>query len=207
MSVVRERRRCPLKSWGPFGGNDFWGNLQEGAIVLPCSGHFARSSAPEPALHLFEDGIARRLSSRGWRPDTARSVQKERAHIAVCSFFLEPASSYSPGPASLPPDPQAAHFACRPGRYGARSFSARVMARDRFIVHRTSPLRAPLKRSRVWAGHGPIRAKRKSTHCCVLFLFGTGIVILSRAVSSQVPSALMSLTSVFGMRTGGTSSP
>ena len=41
----------------------------------------------------------------------------------------------------------------------------------------------------------------------MLFLFGTGIVILSRAVSSQVPSALMSLTSVFGMRTGGTSSP
>ena len=50
------------------------------------------SSSTTPLL------FARRLSARGWRPDTARSVQKERAHIAVCSFFLEPASSYSPGP-------------------------------------------------------------------------------------------------------------
>ena len=48
------------------------------------------STAPLP--------FARRLSARGWGQDTARSVQKERAHIAVCSFFLEPASSYSPGP-------------------------------------------------------------------------------------------------------------
>ena len=29
----------------------------------------------------------RRLSARGWGQDTARSVQKERAHIAVCSSF------------------------------------------------------------------------------------------------------------------------
>ena len=42
--------------------------------------------------------FARRLSARGWGQDTARSVQKERAHIVVCSSFLEPASSYSPGP-------------------------------------------------------------------------------------------------------------
>ena len=41
MSLLRERRRCPLKSWGPFGGNDFWGNPQEGVIVLPRSGRFA----------------------------------------------------------------------------------------------------------------------------------------------------------------------
>ena len=40
-----------------------------------------------------------------------------------------------------------------------------------------------------------------------VFVLETGVDILSRAVSSQVPSALMSLTSVFGMRTGGTSSP
>ena len=38
MSLLRERRRCPLKSWGPFGGNDFWGNPQEGAIVFPGVG-------------------------------------------------------------------------------------------------------------------------------------------------------------------------
>ena len=36
---------------------------------------------------------------------------------------------------------------------------------------------------------------------------GSGNVLLSRAVSSQVPSALKGLTSVFGMGTGGTLSP
>ena len=35
----------------------------------------------------------------------------------------------------------------------------------------------------------------------------SGSVLLSRAVSSQVPSALKGLTSVFGMGTGGTLSP
>ena len=38
-------------------------------------------------------------------------------------------------------------------------------------------------------------------------LNGSGSVLASRAVASQVLSALKSLTSVFGMRTGGTSSP
>ena len=38
-------------------------------------------------------------------------------------------------------------------------------------------------------------------------LLGTGGDLLFRAVSSQVPSALKGLTSVFGMRTGGTPSP
>ena len=41
---------------------------------------------------------------------------------------------------------------------------------------------------------------------CVLCL-GSGNDLLSRAVSSQVPSALKGLTSVFGMGTGGTLSP
>ena len=36
---------------------------------------------------------------------------------------------------------------------------------------------------------------------------GSGNVLLSRAVSSQVPSALKGLTSVFGMGTGGSLSP
>ena len=36
---------------------------------------------------------------------------------------------------------------------------------------------------------------------------GSGGDLLSRAVSSQVPSALKVLTSVFGMGTGGTPSP
>ena len=30
-ALMPERRRCPLKPWGPFGGNGFWGNPQEGA--------------------------------------------------------------------------------------------------------------------------------------------------------------------------------
>ena len=38
-------------------------------------------------------------------------------------------------------------------------------------------------------------------------LLGTGGDLLFRAVSSQVPSALKGLTSVFGMRTGGAPSP
>ena len=38
-------------------------------------------------------------------------------------------------------------------------------------------------------------------------LLGSGGVLSSRAVSSQVLSALMGLTSVFGMGTGGTPSP
>ena len=44
---------------------------------------------------------------------------------------------------------------------------------------------------------------------CVLqvSLLGTGGDLLFRAVSSQVPSALKGLTSVFGMRTGGAPSP
>ena len=41
---------------------------------------------------------------------------------------------------------------------------------------------------------------------CVFYL-ESGSVLLSRAVSSQVPSALKGLTSVFGMGTGGTLSP
>ena len=50
MSLLRERRRCPLKSWGPFGGNDFWGNPQEGVAVFPGVGTlriiFVRTQAP-----------------------------------------------------------------------------------------------------------------------------------------------------------------
>ena len=64
MSAVRERRRCPLKSWGPFGGNDFWGNPQEGVAVFPgvgevspIEGVWVRTkiirSSPIHALHLI----------------------------------------------------------------------------------------------------------------------------------------------------------
>ena len=50
-------------------------------------------------------------------------------------------------------------------------------------------------------------SKRKKTITLCNRLNGSGSVLASRAVASQVLSALKSLTSVFGMRTGGTSSP
>ena len=48
--------------------------------------------------------------------------------------------------------------------------------------------------------------KKEATHSGLLLLESGGD-LLSRAVSSQVPSALKGLTSVFGMGTGGTPSP
>ena len=49
---------------------------------------------------------------------------------------------------------------------------------------------------------------QKKEHLISQMLFmESGDVLLSRAVSSQVPSALKGLTSVFGMGTGGTPSP
>ena len=50
--------------------------------------------------------------------------------------------------------------------------------------------------------------KRKTPHVVGCFPFvESGSVLLSRAVTSQVPSALKGLTSVFGMGTGGSLSP
>ena len=50
--------------------------------------------------------------------------------------------------------------------------------------------------------------KQETPHIHGVFLvLESGNVLLSRAVSSQVPSALKGLTSVFGMGTGGTLSP
>ena len=53
----------------------------------------------------------------------------------------------------------------------------------------------------------PDSKKNKTPHVWDLFSLGSGNDLLSRAVSSQVPSALKGLTSVFGMGTGGTLSP
>ena len=47
--------------------------------------------------------------------------------------------------------------------------------------------------------------KQKTYTFVYVFVLETGIYISSQAVSSQVLSAQLSLTSVFGMRTGGTS--
>ena len=51
--------------------------------------------------------------------------------------------------------------------------------------------------------HSP-KAHKNDAPLNVVFV-GTGSYLLSRAVSSQVPSAYKSLTTVFGMGTGGTS--
>ena len=48
--------------------------------------------------------------------------------------------------------------------------------------------------------------EKEPTQTNRFFFMGSGSVLLSRAVSSQVPSALKGLTSVFGMGTGGTPS-
>ena len=60
------------------------------------------------------------------------------------------------------------------------------------------------------AGHGKIKhiiiIQKKEPLLWFLF-FVTGNDLSSRAVSSQVLSALKGLTSVFGMRTGGSPSP
>ena len=52
-----------------------------------------------------------------------------------------------------------------------------------------------------------LRKRKEPTHTNRFFSVGSGSVLLSRAVSSQVPSALKGLTSVFGMGTGGSPSP
>ena len=53
-----------------------------------------------------------------------------------------------------------------------------------------------------------IGTKRKEpTQMCWFFSFSAGEDLFSRAVTRQVSSTLMSLTTVFGMGTGGSSSP
>ena len=53
-----------------------------------------------------------------------------------------------------------------------------------------------------------VREQKENTqHLLGVFFLESGNDLLSRAVSSQVPSALKGLTSVFGMGTGGTLSP
>lgn len=49
------------------------------------------------------------------------------------------------------------------------------------------------------------KKSKEKTHSFECVFVETGIYISSQAVSSQVLSAQLSLTSVFGMRTGGTS--
>ena len=53
----------------------------------------------------------------------------------------------------------------------------------------------------------PQKKEKPEDFSSKLLYLDSGNVLLSRAVSSQVPSALKGLTSVFGMGTGGTPSP
>ena len=53
----------------------------------------------------------------------------------------------------------------------------------------------------------PRRQKIKAQRMLSFYFLESGSALLSRAVSSQVPSALKGLTSVFGMGTGGSLSP
>ena len=49
-ALVPERRRCPLKPWGPSGGNGFWGNPQEGVSYSHVRGRqlVFSPSTPQP---------------------------------------------------------------------------------------------------------------------------------------------------------------
>ena len=58
-----------------------------------------------------------------------------------------------------------------------------------------------------WKAENSRLDMKKAQHLLSFFHMESGSVLLSRAVSSQVPSALKGLTSVFGMGTGGTLSP
>ena len=51
--------------------------------------------------------------------------------------------------------------------------------------------------------YSPIRKRKEQMLLHLLFLMKCGNVLLSHTVSRTVPSALCGLTSVFGMRTGG----
>ena len=95
-------------------------------------------------------------------------------------------------------------------------------APPRFFAHRARSAPVPLAARACSPGqvqcctladHGPGAQnpvwfqKEEPPHVWGFFLLESGSVLLSRAVTSQVPSALKGLTSVFGMGTGGSLSP
>ena len=102
------------------------------------------------------------------------------------SFFIwNPAVSYSPG--------RSAMASLRP--LGA------AMASPSQVQCCTLADNGPGAQSR-------FREQNENTpHLWGVFILESGSVLLSRAVTSQVPSALKGLTSVFGMGTGGSLSP
>lgn len=74
------------------------------------------------------------------------------------------------------------------------------------LLIRTKLLQVNAEHGQVFAMKLKRRYIKQKTYTNVyVFVLETGIYISSQAVSSQVLSAQLSLTSVFGMRTGGTS--
>ena len=84
MSLIRERRRCPLKSWGPSGGNDFWGNPQEGVAVFPCVGtprtSYVRTQTPSVKLSAPSVGIQTPSFPSGIPPPRGRGDSPRIMH-------------------------------------------------------------------------------------------------------------------------------
>ena len=143
--------------------------------------------------------------------------KRNRPHIRGADFFWNPATSYSPGrfqPCCF--DPGNSHSR------GLRPLPAIPDAPPACFRHwrRQAPVPQGAhgeKPSQVQCMHLPADGpkailcqgpKQETPHLHGVFLvLESGNVLLSRAVSSQVPSALKGLTSVFGMGTGGSLSP
>ena len=84
----------------------------------------------------------------------------------------------------------------------------------RFIVHRTRSRKIPTELRSIMSSTVAyvllveyMQKKRMVPLLFAIDLSCAGTALMSQAVTRQVSSALMSLTSVFGMGTGGTSSP
>ena len=113
-----------------------------------------------------------------------RSHKRKHPTIMGCFRLWNPATSYSPGRSQAASSPTG-RAACSPSQVQCAHWLA--------DYSKTECLPSP--------------KERKPSQCWVFSLLESGNVLLSRAVSSQVPSALKGLTSVFGMGTGGSLSP
>ena len=158
-------------------------------------------------------------------PQTARELdalpgQKEinPTFVGLISFW-NPATSYSPGrfpSRSLPPlaarDRKPNQVQCCTWLKTAREQLSPGRFSPCCIAHRARMGKNLAKYNVHSSGDEPKRKRsRIPNEKPQTFVWGfhleSGNVLLSRAVSSQVPSALKGLTSVFGMGTGGSLSP
>ena len=86
---------------------------------------------------------------------------------------------------------------------GDKKFFDRIVPRENIVMYRSEINKNLLKDDKGY----PFKGKKyKKTATLLGDCFDVGTFLLSQAVASQVSSALMSLTSVFGMGTGGPSS-